>query len=72
MKAVNPFMISGSEALPLIEGGKGVSVSTGLSSGAWAAAGGIGTFSGVNADSFKDDGSLVPQVYHGRTRKDRH
>lgn len=72
MKALNPIMVSGAEVLPLIEGGKGVSVSTGRSSGAWAGAGGIGTFSGVNADSFKDDGSVVPQVYHGRTRKDRH
>lgn len=65
-------MISGAEAYPLIEGGKGVAVSTGLSSGAWAAAGGIGTFSGVNADSFKDDGSILPQTYSGRTRKERH
>lgn len=72
MKALNSFMISGAEALPLIEGGKGVAVSTGMSSGAWAGAGGIGTFSGVNADSFKDDGSILPQTYQGRTRKDRH
>lgn len=72
MKTLNPFMISGTEALPLIEGGKGVAVSTGLSSGAWAAAGGVGTFSGVNADSFKDDGSILPQTYSGRTRKERH
>ncbi|NKB45353.1 MAG: nitronate monooxygenase [Alphaproteobacteria bacterium] len=72
MKTLNPFMISGAEALPLIEGGKGVAVSTGMSSGAWAGAGGIGTFSGVNADSFKDDGTILPQTYSGRTRKDRH
>lgn len=72
MKALNPLMISGAEALPLIEGGKGVAVSTGMSSGAWAGAGGVGTFSGVNADSFKDDGSILPQTYSGRTRKDRH
>ncbi|MDE0799990.1 MAG: nitronate monooxygenase [Rhodospirillaceae bacterium] len=72
MKTLNPFMISGTETLPLIEGGKGVAVSTGLSSGAWAAAGGVGTFSGVNADSFKDDGNILPQTYSGRTRKERH
>lgn len=72
MKTLNPFMISGAETYPLIEGGKGVAVSTGLSAGAWAAAGGIGTFSGVNADSFKDDGSILPQTYSGRTRKERH
>ena len=28
-------------------------------SGAWAAAGGIGTFSGVNADSYDADGNLI-------------
>jgi nitronate monooxygenase len=72
VKAINPVMVSGGEALPLIEGGKGVAVSTGLSSGSWAGAGGIGTFSGVNADSFRGDGTILPQTYHGRTRKDRH
>lgn len=72
LKTINPVMISGGESLPLIEGGKGVAVSTGVSSGAWACAGGVGTFSGVNADSFRDDGSILPQTYSGRTRKERH
>jgi NAD(P)H-dependent flavin oxidoreductase YrpB (nitropropane dioxygenase family) len=57
---------------PLIEGGKGVSISNGLSSGAWAATGGIGTFSGVNGDYFDERGRLVPQLYHGKTRGERH
>jgi NAD(P)H-dependent flavin oxidoreductase YrpB (nitropropane dioxygenase family) len=65
-------MISGREVLPLIEGGKGISVSNGESSGAWAAAGGVGTFSGVNADSYNADGSVIPQIYKGKTRADRH
>jgi len=72
LKALNPIVIAGQEVLPLIEGGKGISVSNGLSSGAWAAAGGVGTFSGVNADSFDPQGGIVPQIYRGRTRKDRH
>ena len=72
MKSINPILISGAEVLPLIEGGKGVSISTGLSSGAWAGANGVGTFSGVNADSFMPDGKIVPQMYKGRTRKERH
>ena len=72
LKVINPVMISGGDALPLIEGGKGVAVATGISSGAWAGAGGVGTFSGVNADSFRDDGSILPQTYSGRTRKERH
>ena len=58
--------------MPLVEGGKGISVSTGLSSGAWAAAGGVGTVSGVNADFIDETGRLIPIVYHGKTRTDRH
>jgi NAD(P)H-dependent flavin oxidoreductase YrpB (nitropropane dioxygenase family) len=66
------LMISGREVLPLVEGGKGISVSNGESSGAWTAAGGVGTFSGVNADAFTDDGTLIPQIYRGATRRERH
>ena len=47
-------------------------MSNGESSGAWAAAGGVGTFSGVNADSYDENGRLIPVTYHGRTRRDRH
>jgi nitronate monooxygenase len=72
VKALNSIVMSGAEVLPLVEGGKGVAITTGRSSGAWAAAGGIGTFSGVNADSFDEHGKPIPQLYHGRTRHDRH
>ena len=72
MKPLNPLIISGREVLPLVEGGKGISVSNGESSGAWAATGGVGTFSGVNADSYGEWGELIPQIYHGRTRRERH
>jgi nitronate monooxygenase len=72
VKSLNPLVISGREVLPLVEGGKGISVSNGESSGAWAAAGGVGTFSGVNADSYTDTGQLISQVYFGRTRRERH
>ena len=72
MSSVSPLFVSGAEVWPLIEGGKGIGVSTGQSSGAWAAAGGVGTFSAVNADSYDADGNPIPQIYHARTRKDRH
>ena len=72
MKALNPILIAGQEVLPLVEGGKGVAISNGRSSGAWAAAGGVGTFSGVNADSYDAAGNFIPQIYHGRTRRERH
>ena len=72
MKSLNPILLSGAEVLPLVEGGKGVSITTGRCSGAWAAAGGVGTFSGVNADSYDGEGRIIPQVYRSRTRRERH
>ncbi len=56
----------------MVEGGKGIAVSNGESSGAWAAAGGVGTFSGVNPDSYDSHGNFIPQHYFGRTRRERH
>ena len=72
MKAVNAIRMGGVDVLPLVEGGKGIGVSTGASAGHWAAAGGAGTFSAVNADYYDEDGRLVEQVYRGRTRRDKH
>jgi nitronate monooxygenase len=72
LKAINAILMGGREVLPLIEGGKGISVSNGQSTGAWAAAGGVGTFSGVNADSFDENGNLIPIIYRGKTRRERH
>lgn len=60
------------DVLPLVEGGKGISVSNGETCGAWAAAGAVGTFSAVNADSYDEKGNIIPQIYHGRTRQERH
>ena len=72
MRVLNAIRLSGREVLPVIEGGKGIGVTNGLSSGAWAAAGGVGTFSGVNADYYDENGRAIPQIYRGRTRKERH
>jgi nitronate monooxygenase len=72
MKALESLLISGRELLPIVEGGKGVSISNGLSAGAFAAAGCVGTFSGVNADSFDEQGRVIPQVYRGKTRRERY
>jgi len=72
MKSLNSILIGAKEYLPLIEGGKGVAISTGQTTGAWAAAGGIGTFSAVNADSYDENGESLPVVYHGKTRRERH
>ncbi|UNM06617.1 MAG: nitronate monooxygenase [Holosporaceae bacterium] len=72
MKALNAILMGGKEVLPLVEGGKGISVSNGESSGAWSNTGGVGTFSAVNADAYDEQGNLIPIVYHGRTRRERH
>ncbi|MDQ6950039.1 MAG: nitronate monooxygenase [Mariprofundales bacterium] len=69
---IAPMQISGREVLPLVEGGKGVAASSGLSSGAWANAGGVGTFSAVNADHLDDNGEYIPLIYHGKSRIERH
>lgn len=64
--------ISGREVLPIVEGGKGVSISNGRSAGAFAAADCVGTFSGVNSDAFDENGNVIPQIYQGRTRRERY
>ncbi|UTW58627.1 nitronate monooxygenase [Kordiimonas sp. SCSIO 12603] len=70
--SLNSIRMGGKEVLPLIEGGKGVAISTGASSGPWAAAGGIGTISAVIADSYDEHGNIIPHDYMGKSRRDRH
>src|ERR1700760_2436973 len=71
-KGLQPILYGGREVWPLVEGGKGVAATNHMSSGAWAAAGGIGTVSAVNADSYDPDGKIVPQIYRSLTRRERH
>ena len=71
-KGLKPILYGGREVWPLVEGGKGVAATNHASSGAWAAAGGIGTVSAVNADSYDAEGKIIPQVYQQLTRKERH
>ncbi|MBI4428878.1 MAG: nitronate monooxygenase [Ignavibacteriales bacterium] len=47
MKTLQKIRISGAEVFPIVEGGKGVGVSNGLTAGAFAAADAVGTFSGT-------------------------
>lgn len=71
-KGLKPISYGGRDVWPLIEGGKGVAATNHASSGAWAAAGGIGTISAVNADSYDPTGKIIPQVFEGMTRRERH
>lgn len=69
---LEPILIGGKEVQPIIEGGKGIGVSNGITAGAFAATNSIGTFSGVNADYYDEHGKLVPVHYYGKTRRERH
>jgi nitronate monooxygenase len=69
---LKPVIMDGVETLAIVEGGKGVSATNGKSAGAFAAAGAVGTFSGVNADSYDEKGNLVPYIYKSKTRRERH
>ena len=71
-KGLKPIVYGGREVWPLVEGGKGVAATNHASAGAWAAAGGIGTVSAVNADSYDPDGKIIPQIYRALTRRERH
>ena len=63
-KGLSPIVYGGREVWPLVEGGKGVSATNHASSGAWAAAGGIGDdgFVGeaVGVEVGVVEGELVP------------
>lgn len=72
LKSIKSFNVSGIETLPIIEGGKGVGVTNGVTAGHFAKAGAVGTFSGVNADYIDENGNFVPQIYKTNTRRERH
>ena len=69
---ISPVIIGGKEVLPIVEGGKGVAISTGKSCGLFAQNNAVGTFSGVNADLIDDNGEFVPMEYKTKTRLERH
>lgn len=72
LKNLEPVVIRGKEYHPIIEGGKGIGATDGKSSGAFAAAGAIGTFSGANAAEIDENGNPKPQVFNGKTRVEKH
>ena len=72
LNGLKAISMGGREMWPLVEGGKGVAATNHLSSGAWAHAGGVGTISAVNADSYDPTGRIIPQIYSALTRRERH
>lgn len=71
-RKLKPVFISGKEVLPIIEGGKGIGASDGHSAGAFANAGAVGTFSGVNGLEYDENGRALPDIYESATRKGKH
>ncbi len=69
---IKKVVISGKECLPIVEGGKGVGITTGQTAGHFAKAGAVGTFSGVNADFVDENGKIVPLEYKTNTRREKH
>ena len=65
-------MISGKEVWPLIEGGKGINVSNGFTSGAWAKENCVGTFSGVSPDFYDEKGNRIIEKFTKKARPERH
>lgn len=71
-KIIHPIVMGGVNVLPIVEGGKGVGVTNGITAGHFAKAGAVGTFSGVNAQVLDDNGVYHPLVYKTHTRKAKH
>jgi nitronate monooxygenase len=69
---IHPIFMGGINVLPIVEGGKGVGVTNGVTAGHFAKSGAIGTFSGVNAQILDENGEYVPLIYNTHTRKSRH
>jgi hypothetical protein len=61
-RKLKPVIMSGKEVHPIVEGGKGIGASNGATSGAFAATGAVGTFSGVNPQYYDENGKVIP--YH--------
>lgn len=72
LNKIKSLDISGVNCLPIIEGGKGVGITTGVTAGHFAKAGAVGTFSGVNADYVDENNEYIPLIYKTNTRRERH
>src|SRR5574344_1506425 len=72
MKELKKINISGANVYPLVEGGKGINGTDGISSGTWAKQGGVGTISMVSPSALNEDRTLIPEEFHQKIRSERH
>ena len=69
---LNNIKISNKDVFPIIEGGKGINISTGVSAGHFAKNGCVGTISGTNPDFYDDNGNLLRYVFDASsTRREK-
>jgi len=71
LKIIKDVNISGARLFPIVEGGKGIMVSTGITAGHFAKNGVVGTFSGVNPEVIDDNGKLIPRILRAKSRVER-
>ena len=73
MKPINAIRMGGVDVLPLVEGGKGISISNGISAGNWAVRPAASARSAPSTPTASTPTATpIPQLYHGRTRRERH
>lgn len=68
---IKTVTLSGLECLPIVEGGKGIGLTNGVSAGHFAKNGCVGTFSGVNPDPIDVNGNPIPQIFNSKKRWER-
>jgi NAD(P)H-dependent flavin oxidoreductase YrpB (nitropropane dioxygenase family) len=71
MNIIEKLKISGEYVYPIIEGGKGIGVSDGVTAGSFAQAGAVGTISGVFPNMLNEVGKVIFPQFIGKTRLDR-
>ncbi len=72
MFKLDKIQISNADVLPIIEGGKGINVSTGLTAGTFAKCGAVGTISGTNPDFLDSEGNVLRYIFdEAMTRKEK-
>ncbi len=72
LKNLENIIINGKNFLPVVEGGKGIGVSNGITAGNFALNGCIGTFSGVNPDFISSNGEIKRFIIKAKNRLERH
>ena len=72
LKNLKEIIINNKAFLPILEGGKGIGLSTGVTAGHFALNGAIGTFSGVNPDIISPNGEITKLIITAKNRLERH